>query len=75
MQQIIFETRQFIHQCSEMATTVFLSRARRTLLVRGLVTCQAMKVRHILEDNVGKVMQYVNERCLADKWLLGNLIA
>ncbi|GFV39714.1 hypothetical protein TNCV_741441 [Trichonephila clavipes] len=39
------------------------------------VTWQAMVGRHILEDIVGRVVQYVDEHYPVDKWHLGDLIA
>ncbi|GFT99684.1 hypothetical protein TNCV_1140731 [Trichonephila clavipes] len=41
----------------------------------NLVTWQAMVGRHILEDIVGRVAQYVDEHYPVDKWHLGDLIA
>ncbi|GFV31883.1 hypothetical protein TNCV_172211 [Trichonephila clavipes] len=45
------------------------------LLAKDLVTWQAMVGRHILEDIVGRVAQYVDEHYPVDKWHLGDLIA
>ncbi|GFS63358.1 hypothetical protein TNCV_2308881 [Trichonephila clavipes] len=42
---------------------------------KDLVTWQAMVGRHILEDIVGRVTQYVDEHYPVDKWHLGDLIA
>ncbi|GFV36165.1 hypothetical protein TNCV_4411671 [Trichonephila clavipes] len=42
---------------------------------KDLVTWQAMVGRHILEDIVGRVAQYVDEHYPVDKWHLGDLIA
>ncbi|GFY04633.1 retrovirus-related Pol polyprotein from transposon 412 [Trichonephila clavipes] len=42
---------------------------------RSEVTWQAMVGRHILEDIVGRVAQYVDEHYPVDKWHLGDLIA
>ncbi|GFS49315.1 hypothetical protein TNCV_2411061 [Trichonephila clavipes] len=42
---------------------------------KDLVTWQAMLGRHILEDIVGRVAQYVDEHYPVDKWHLGDLIA
>ena len=70
------KTRQLIHQYAEVAAVAILSRPRPGLLVRGLMMSgQAMGVRHYLEDNVGRVMQNVDEGCLAEKRHLGNLLA
>ncbi|GFX97955.1 transposable element Tcb2 transposase [Trichonephila clavipes] len=51
------------------------SASRHALLAKDLVTWQAMVGRHILEDIVGRVAQYVDEHYPVDKWHLGNLIA
>ncbi|GFX13378.1 hypothetical protein TNCV_2191331 [Trichonephila clavipes] len=48
---------------------------RHALLAKDLVTWQAMVGRHILEDIVGRVAQYVDEHYPVDKWHLGDLIA
>ncbi|GFT85986.1 hypothetical protein TNCV_3256261 [Trichonephila clavipes] len=48
---------------------------RHALLAKDLVTWQAMVGRHILEDIVGRVAQYVGEHYPVDKWHLGDLIA
>ncbi|GFT63016.1 hypothetical protein TNCV_1607741 [Trichonephila clavipes] len=50
-------------------------RRRHALLAKYLVTWQAMVGRHILEDIVGRVAQYVDEHYPVDKWHLGDLIA
>ncbi|GFX12157.1 hypothetical protein TNCV_1102771 [Trichonephila clavipes] len=42
---------------------------------KDLVTWQAMVGRHILEDIVGRVAQYVDEHYPVDKWHLGDLIS
>ena len=39
------------------------------------MTWQSIGVRYVLKSNVGKVMQCMVERFVADKWQLGNLIA
>ncbi|GFY29663.1 hypothetical protein TNCV_1812431 [Trichonephila clavipes] len=49
--------------------------SRHALLAKDLVTWQAMVGRHILEDIVGRVAQYVDEHYPVDKWHLGDLIA
>ncbi|GFV68706.1 hypothetical protein TNCV_1433571 [Trichonephila clavipes] len=51
------------------------SASRHALLAKDLVTWQAMVGRHILEDIVGRVAQYVAEHYPVDKWHLGDLIA
>ncbi|GFU25818.1 hypothetical protein TNCV_5103761 [Trichonephila clavipes] len=51
------------------------SASRHALLAKDLVTWQAMVGRHILEDIVGRVVQYVDEHYPVDKWHLGDLIA
>ncbi|GFX24292.1 hypothetical protein TNCV_1366711 [Trichonephila clavipes] len=51
------------------------SASRHALLAKDLVTWQAMVGRHILEDIVGRVAQYVDEHYPVDKWHLGDLIA
>ncbi|GFW27059.1 hypothetical protein TNCV_92851 [Trichonephila clavipes] len=56
------------------ACSCFQASPRRDVLVKGLMTWQAMGVRYILKDIVGKVKQYVNKHCLADKWHLSDLI-
>ncbi|GFS73015.1 hypothetical protein TNCV_391351 [Trichonephila clavipes] len=43
-------------------------RPRQALLEKDLVTWQAMVGRHILEDIVGRVAQYVDEHYPVDKW-------
>ncbi|GFV36557.1 hypothetical protein TNCV_2260761 [Trichonephila clavipes] len=48
--------------------------SRHALLAKDLVTWQAIG-RHILEDIVGRVVQYVDEHYPVDKWHLGDLIA
>ncbi|GFX61567.1 atrial natriuretic peptide-converting enzyme [Trichonephila clavipes] len=53
----------------------FPARPRHALLAKYLVTWQAMVGRHILEDIVGRVTQYVDEHYPVDKWHLGDLIA
>ncbi|GFW46652.1 hypothetical protein TNCV_1937211 [Trichonephila clavipes] len=53
----------------------FPARHRHALLAKDLVTWQAMVGRHILEDIVGRVAQYVDEHYLVDKWHLGDFIA
>ncbi|GFU21359.1 hypothetical protein TNCV_2434731 [Trichonephila clavipes] len=51
------------------------SASRHALLAKDLVTWQSMVGRHILEDIVGRVAQYVDEHYPVDKWHLGDLIA
>ncbi|GFW30996.1 hypothetical protein TNCV_2940961 [Trichonephila clavipes] len=53
----------------------FQAHRRHALLAKDLVTWQAMVGRHILEDIVGRVTQYVDEHYLVGKWHLGDLIA
>ncbi|GFX37914.1 hypothetical protein TNCV_3835151 [Trichonephila clavipes] len=60
---------------SRAAAVAFPARRRHALLAKDLVTWQAMVGRHILEDIVGRVAQYVDEHYLVDKWHLGDLIA
>ncbi|GFV45321.1 hypothetical protein TNCV_2037741 [Trichonephila clavipes] len=50
------------------------SASRHALLAKDLVTWHAMVGRHILEDIVGRVAQYVDEHYPVDKWHLGDLI-
>ena len=50
---LITATRQLIYQYLDYYGC--LPRPRRALLVRGLVTWQAMGVRHILEGNIGSL--------------------
>ncbi|GFY10348.1 hypothetical protein TNCV_2630251 [Trichonephila clavipes] len=57
------------------AAVAFPARPRHALLAKDLVTWQAMVGRHILEDIVGRVAQYVDEHYPVDKWHLGDLIA
>ncbi|GFT64715.1 hypothetical protein TNCV_4399841 [Trichonephila clavipes] len=58
-----------------MVPVAFPARPRHALLAKDLVTWQAMVGRHILEDIVGRVTQYVDEHYPVDKWHLGDLIA
>ncbi|GFU67362.1 DDE_3 domain-containing protein [Trichonephila clavipes] len=58
-----------------MHSIAFPARRRHALLAKDLVTWQAMVGRHILEDIVGRVAQYVDEHYHVDKWHLGDLIA
>ncbi|GFX16676.1 hypothetical protein TNCV_2388201 [Trichonephila clavipes] len=51
------------------------SASKKCSIGEDLVTWQAMVGRHILEDIVGRVAQYVDEHYLVDKWHLGDLIA
>ncbi|GFU93399.1 hypothetical protein TNCV_1861291 [Trichonephila clavipes] len=60
---------------SRTAAVAFPARPRHALLAKDLVTWQAMVGRHILEDIVGRVAQYVDEHYPVDKWHLGDLIA
>ncbi|GFT59797.1 hypothetical protein TNCV_2496321 [Trichonephila clavipes] len=57
------------------AAVAFPARPRNALLAKDLVTWLAMVGRHILEDIVGRVAQYVDEHYPVDKWHLGDLIA
>ncbi|GFT61306.1 hypothetical protein TNCV_1227541 [Trichonephila clavipes] len=57
------------------AAVAFPARPRHDLLAIDLVTWQAMVGRHILEDIVGRVAQYVDEHYPVDKWHLGDLIS
>ena len=66
---LIFSIRQLIQQYS------FLSHPRCPVLANGVVTWQAIGVLHILEDNVVRITQYVEEHCLDDNWHLGNMAA
>ncbi|GFX25324.1 hypothetical protein TNCV_1274841 [Trichonephila clavipes] len=59
-------------KCGSVA---FPARLRHALLAKDLVTWQAMVGRHILEDIVGRVAQYVDEHYPVDKWHMGDLIA
>ena len=72
---LIFSTWQFIQHHSGTAAVAFPSRPRRALLARDLVIWQAVGIRHILENNVRRITEYLDERCLDDKWYLGNLRA
>ncbi|GFW04885.1 hypothetical protein TNCV_4881201 [Trichonephila clavipes] len=60
---------------AEAIYVAFPARPRHALLAKDLVTWQAMVGRHILEDIVGRVAQYVDEHYPVDKWHLGDLIA
>ena len=64
---LIFATPQLINQYSWTTAVVFPTRLRLSLLARDLVTWQAMEVRHILEENIEIIKQYVDERCLKSK--------
>ncbi|GFX49360.1 hypothetical protein TNCV_1419561 [Trichonephila clavipes] len=55
-------------QNSETAAVAFQAQPRPALFARDLVTGKATGVRHILEDIVRRVAQYVDERCLANTW-------
>ncbi|GFY12173.1 hypothetical protein TNCV_3097271 [Trichonephila clavipes] len=72
---IVFASAQLILLYLGTAAVAFPARRRHALLAKDLVTWQAMVGRHILEDIVGRVAQYVDEHYLVDKWHLGNLIA
>ncbi|GFU56256.1 uncharacterized protein TNCV_713101 [Trichonephila clavipes] len=61
--------------CHLTAAVAFQARPRRALLMKDLVTWQAMEVRHILEGIAGRVAKFVDEHCLADKGHLGDMIA
>ena len=63
---LIFRSRHLIHQYCGRGAVAFPSRHRYALLSRGLVTWRAMGARNILDDNVRKGTQYVDERCLAE---------
>ncbi|GFW46331.1 hypothetical protein TNCV_1388331 [Trichonephila clavipes] len=56
-----------------LSVIAFPARSRHA--AKDLVTWQAMVGRHILEDIVGRVAQYVDEHYPVDKWHLGDLIA
>ncbi|GFU61119.1 hypothetical protein TNCV_763801 [Trichonephila clavipes] len=60
---------------NDLKIVAFPARPRQALLEKDLVTWQAMVGRHILEDIVGRVAQYVDEHYPVDKWHLGDLIA
>ena len=62
-------------KCRNITAIAFPSLPRRALLERGLVTWQVIGVRHIFEDIVGRVIQYMDEPCLGDEWHLGNMTA
>ncbi|GFW43978.1 transposable element Tcb2 transposase, partial [Trichonephila clavipes] len=57
------------------AAVAFPARPDMLPIKERLVTLQAMVGRHILEDIVGRVAQYVDEHYPVDKWHLGDLIA
>ncbi|GFU59774.1 hypothetical protein TNCV_4467681 [Trichonephila clavipes] len=67
----VFPQRQY----SETVAFGFQARSRRALLERDLIIWKAAGVNHILEGIVGRVSQFVDECCLADKWYLGDLTA
>ena len=75
MHALVFASWQLIQQYSGTAEISFPSRPRPVLFARSLATWQAMGVRHILKDSIGRITQYMDERCLDDKWHLGNLTA
>ncbi|GFX00284.1 hypothetical protein TNCV_297731 [Trichonephila clavipes] len=72
---IVFASAQLILLYLGTAAVAFPARRRHALLAKDLVTWQAMVGRHILEDIVGRVAQYVDEHYHVDKWHLGDLIA
>ncbi|GFU93475.1 hypothetical protein TNCV_319531 [Trichonephila clavipes] len=72
---IVFASAQLVLLYLGTAAVAFPARRRHALLAKDLVTWQAMVGRHILEDIVGRVAQYVDEHYLVDKWHLGDLIA
>ncbi|GFX17894.1 hypothetical protein TNCV_2293421 [Trichonephila clavipes] len=72
---IVFASAQLILLYLGTAAVAFPARSRHALLAKDLVTWQAMVGRHILEDIVGRVAQYVDEHYPVDKWHLGDLIA
>ncbi|GFX31725.1 hypothetical protein TNCV_170581 [Trichonephila clavipes] len=72
---IVFASAQLILLYLGTAAVAFPARPRHSLLAKDLVTWQAMVGRHILEDIVGRVAQYVDEHYPVDKWHLGDLIA
>ncbi|GFW19065.1 hypothetical protein TNCV_253951 [Trichonephila clavipes] len=71
--------RDIVTPCSKLKELIrkscLPSVSRHALLAKDLVTWQAMVGRHILEDIVGRVAQYVDEHYPVDKWHLGDLIA
>ncbi|GFW50086.1 hypothetical protein TNCV_3196781 [Trichonephila clavipes] len=71
---IVFASAQLILLYLGTAAVAFPA-SRHALLAKDLVTWQAMVGRHILEDIVGRVAQYVDEHYPVDKWHLGDLIA
>ncbi|GFT64576.1 hypothetical protein TNCV_649591 [Trichonephila clavipes] len=66
-------TRQCSRDCAPVIEIPEIS--QHVLLAKDLVTWQAIVGRHIIEDIVGRVAQYVDEHYLVDKWHLGDLIA
>ena len=70
---IVLATEHIVHQYCETAAIAFPA-SSRLLLMRVLVIWQAMALHHILENIVKRVEQYVDDRCLADKWYLGDMI-
>ncbi|GFT93860.1 hypothetical protein TNCV_2132751 [Trichonephila clavipes] len=69
-----YESFRNISQAPKL-TSCLPSAVRHALLAKDLVTWQAMVGRHIIEDIVGRVAQYVDEHYPVDKWHLGDLIA
>ncbi|GFV33511.1 hypothetical protein TNCV_3574641 [Trichonephila clavipes] len=69
---IVFASAQLILLYLGTAAVAFPA-SRHALLAKDLVTWQAMVGRHILEDIVGRVAQYVDEHYPVDKWHLGRL--
>ena len=65
---LIFETRQLIHQYSEMVAIVFPLHPTRALLERerDLVSWQVMGVQHILQINYWRAIRYVGKCYLSD---------
>ncbi|GFU49838.1 hypothetical protein TNCV_4686071 [Trichonephila clavipes] len=70
-----FASAQLILLYLGTAAVAFPAHPRHALLTKDLVTWQAMVGRHILEDIVGRVAQYVDEHYPVDKWHLSDLIA
>ncbi|GFU68988.1 hypothetical protein TNCV_3398751 [Trichonephila clavipes] len=72
---IVFASAQLILLYLGTAAVAFPSAFQTCSIGERSVTWQAMVGRHILEDIVGRVTQYVDEHYPVDKWHVGDLIA
>ncbi|GFU97353.1 hypothetical protein TNCV_3889681 [Trichonephila clavipes] len=72
---IVFASAQLILLYLETAAVAFPASVQTCSIGERSGDWQAMVGRHILEDIVGRVAQYVDEHYPVDKWHLGDLIA